>query len=1104
MKSCLVLVMALGVGQAALAVDYARDIKPILKSKCYACHGAVKKEAGLRLDTALASLQGGTSGRAIVPGNPQESLLWQRVRADKDERMPPEGLPLSAAQLQTLQAWIQEGAPAPHQEPVPNPPTDHWSFQKVRNEAAPLDPDSTHPIDAFVRNGLVMHGLTPSPRTDSLSLVRRMFMDLHGLPPTPADLAHWVPQLEQEPDSVIRLIDHLLASPRYAERWGQHWLDLIRYADTHGFEVNTPRPNAWPYRDYVIQAWNQDRSYQRFVFEQIAGDTCGQESATGFLVAAAALLPGQIGKDEPSIRLARQDALDEIIVGTSASILGLTIGCARCHDHKFDPITQEDYYGLQAFFAGVEYGDRDILDDEYHHRNQEAEALESKIDTISMELQQHEVTAFAGRTVVIDDEDTQRTATLQKKNGHGENPKGKQRGYRQDAGDASHAANLGRGRYTWWDNVAGQDVFTWNPHVQGRFGLWISWGAHGSGVHTRDARYVLDQDGDLETRSDQREIARADQYFLAGQTSGTTEEKPLWSGLQFVGTLEWKESSRLVLRGGETGKGITADAIVLQEACESLEAPPEPRLPRLRPSVLPSMNVDRFPTTLARFVRFAVRETRDNNRHEPCLDELEIFGPDHPQRNLALAQGGARVTSSGNYSETGIHQLKHVHDGRYGNSWSWISNQKGSGWVEVDLVEPQRIHRVVWSRDREGQFKDRLATQYQIEVSLDGQQWQVVASHDDREPLGTPYDVGFSLQRNSGQGQGAINDLLGMVGKLQSLEETRARLRAPRQVFAGVSRKPDPTFVLRRGDPEQRLQAIGPRVPRILDSLHVDEAQDGPRRMALAGWLTSPANPLTARVLVNRVWQYHFGEGLVRTPSDFGLSGAAPSHPELLDWLAAQFMGHDWSIKWLHRSILLSATYQQSSRTRPEAMAIDADNRWLWHFPSRRLPAESIRDSMLQACGRLNLEMGGPGFDFFKSRGGLNGFPPVVQFGPSQLRRMIYAHKIRMERVPVFGAFDCPDAGLATSKRTESTTPLQALNLFNSDFTADCADAFARKLQAECPQGTAEQIDLAFRSTLGRSPTAAQLAEARSVAQRYGLEAVCRVLLNSSQFLYLP
>ena len=1085
-------------------VDYLRDIKPLLQNRCYSCHGAIRSESELRLDTAKLIRKGGDSGPAVTAKLTDESLLLTRVTStDEDLRMPPEGDRLTNKQIELLRKWIKAGAIGPANEQPQADPAKHWSFQPLVRQR----PSAANTIDDFIDVRLRAANLNANPSADAVTLIRRLYLDLHGLPPTPEEVAKWTTALRKEPSNSVlnqsalrKLIDELLASPRYGERWAQHWLDIVRYADTHGYEVNTPRPNAWPYRDYVIRALNEDKPYNDFILDQLAGDFTGEDTATGFLVAAAALLPGQIGADAASKRLARQDALDEIIVGTTATFLGVTVGCARCHDHKFDPFTQRDYYAFQAFFAGVEYGERPIEDSTQKQRVAQAEKLEPAIDDLTAKLRQFEPLAFAGRTIVIDDEDTARTTHLAKKNGHGTNPGGTGRGYAQDAGSADRVGNISRTRYTWWPNRKGEDVFTWNPATAGRFRIWLSWGAHGSGVHTRDARYVLDQDGDLKTKGDQTEIANIDQYYLSGVTTGESEKKPLWSGLFDAGVHELSENSRVILRGGETGTGITADVLVLQEA--SPESETTSLHARLRGPVSFTQNVERFPPVTARFIRFTTFETTNDNRYEPCLDELEVFRAGSNPENVARADG-VRLSSSGNYSNSGKHQLKHINDGRYGNSFSWISNEKGGGWVQLELPQPETIDRIEWARDRDGKFSDRLPVRYQLMVSVDGETWMTVASSQDRVLMGTPFDhVAFIQRAASGS---ATEEIPKLTAQLKKLQSQKAELEKPRVVFGGIFKKPTVTRVLRRGDPEQPLDPIAPHVPVSLGSTRTTpEEADQKRRIELARWIASADNPLTARVMVNRIWQFHFGRGLVDPPSDFGLRGSKPTHPDLLDWLASEFIAGGWSIKKLHHLILTSATYQRSAKINPVAQAVDGDARLLWRFPSRRLEAEAIRDGMLAVNGNLNLKTGGPGFNFFKTRGGLTGFPPVEEFGPEEMRRMIYGHRIRMEPAPIFGAFDCPDAGQPTPVRSQSTTAIQALNLFNSPFVIDQAKALAGRARKESGKDESAQVDRCWVLALGRKPTATEAAAAQQAARDHGLDTVCRALFNSNEFLFLP
>jgi len=817
-----------------------------------------------------------------------------------------------------------------------NNPGTHWAFQPL-SQAEPPQPKAvgwarTVP-DLWILDALERAGIEASPEADRIAWLRRVHFDLTGLPPTPEETLAF--QRDSRPDATERVAESLLQSPAYGERWGQQWLDVVRYADTHGFEVNTERPNAWPYRDYVIRAFNADTPYPDFIREQLAGDQFGRDAATGFLVTASVLLPGQIGADDISKRLARQDALDEIVVNTAQSFLGLSIGCARCHDHKFDPISSRDYYGMQAFFAGVEYGDRELKDPESQARREDIRRWKEHTATVVATLSRLEPLARPGT------------------------PAG-------------------------------------NP--------------------------------------------------LLGSTTATTA----------------------------------------------------------RVAVKARMNSDRFAAVTTRRVRFTVLET---NSLEPCIDELEVW--DLESRNVALASAGTQVRSSGDTTVENRHELRFIHDGQYGNSHSWMSHEKGRGWVVLEFTEPRRIGRVSWARDREGVFSDRLATAYRIEVGTDSGDWITVADASDRKPFEgrNPTADEWELPaaalaeldpRSRQQTQTLLDERL-------RLERAIAGAVASQHAFAGIFRKPDRIHLLRRGDPEQPGPEVSPAVPEVLGTVRLPaDAPEPERRHALANWLTQPNAPLIARVMVNRIWQGHFGTGLVDTPSDFGRTGSRPSHSGLLDWLAREFIANGGSAKHLHRLIVLSSTYRQSSGHRKEAAALDADARLLWRYPARRLDSEPIRDAMLAVSGELNRQRGGRGFDLFDQRGGLSGFKPVESFSAEGLRRMIYSHKVRREPESVFGAFDCPDAGQSTSRRRESTTPIQALNLWNSRFTLERSSAFARRVRQEAGARPQNQVQRAFLLALSRPATPAEEHEALEALRGQDLEVLCRALLNSNEFLFIP
>ncbi len=696
---------------ASRPVDFASQIQPLLARRCYECHGPETQESQMRLDVRDWALRGGESGEpALLPYDADNSHLVQLISStDRKKRMPPDDEALTAAEIALLRDWIDQGAPWPddlakHAEPE-KVTTAHWSFQLVSQSPPPKSDDpfvaGGNTIDAFVFAKLAAKGLKPSPEADRRTLIRRLYLDMHGLPPTAEEVRAFAE--DPAPDGWRRVVERVLASPRYGERWASHWLDVVRYGDTHGFEVNTPRDNAWPYRDYVIKSLNEDKPYNQFLREQIAGDQLGVDAATGFLVAAPALLAGQVGKDMASMRLARVDALHEMIVSVGAGVLGVTIGCARCHNHKFDPISQRDYYQLQAFFSGVRYGDRPIR------------------------------------------------------------------------------------------------------------------------------------------KPDEVHLSRA---------------------------------------------------------------------------------------------------------------------------------GGKPATT----------------------------------------------------------------------------------------------------------------------------------------IFGGTFSPPDPAHRLYRGDPMQRRERVAPDVPAVFGSLSLPaDVSDGSRRQALADWLADSSNPLTTRVIVNRLWQHHFGTGIVATPSDFGAMGFRPSHPELLDWLAASLVRNGWSLKAVHRLIVRSNTYRQSSAPNPLSLAADANAELLWRFPPRRLEMEPIRDSILAVSGSLDLTMGGPGFMVFKPNDNyVRVYDAKEEWGPGEWRRMIYAHRVRMAQDGVFGAFDCPDAGQPTPRRSRSTTALQSLNLLNSNFIKQQSELLAARAKERASEDLAAQVAEMFGLVLAREPSPVEHSASLEVARQFGAAAVARALFNSNEFLFLP
>ena len=896
---------------AARLVDFEKDVRPILEEHCYDCHGEDKQKSKLRLDTAVGILRGGESGEPLlVRGGSAESHLIKKVSAENPkEVMPPKGDRLTAEQVATLRLWIDQGAAMPGGEAAAASlklTTDHWSFQPVKRPAGAG-------IDELVLAKLREKGLAPSPPADKTTLIRRLYLTMHGMPPTPQEVADF--QKDAQPEAYARLVDRVLASPRYGERWARHWMDVVRYADTNGFETNHARKTAFHYRDYLIESLNADKPYDQFIKEQLAGDALGMDAATGFLVAG----PYDIVKS-PDINLTlmqRQDELADMVNTTGTAFLGLTMGCARCHNHKFDPILQKDYYAMQAVFAGVNQGER----------------------------------------------------VLRKT---------------MDAGAAKELAALKA------------DEAAKNAELEG---------------------------------------------FRKKAAAGTDK--------------------------------------------------------KLRPPVNARLNEETFAPTEAVAVKFTILAT---NAAEPCLDELEIY--DAAGQNVALATQGAQPSASGTLAGYAIHKLEHLNDGQTGNERSWIADTAGKGWVQIDFPAKVRIQRIVWSRARDGRFADRVATQYKIEAAAEPGKWTTVASSDDRQPFAGKEDPKAFLAQLTAPDADAARQA---QADLAELKKRIAKLTGSESGWVGTFSQPGKTHRLYRGEAMQEREVVAPDALTVLGTLGLAvEEPEQHRRVRLAEWIASPQNPLTARVLVNRLWHYIFGNGIVDTPSDFGANGSRPTHPELLDLLADELVKSGWSIKHIQRLILLSATFQQSSAPRADAAAVDAGGRLLWRYTPRRLEAEAIRDSMLAVSGALDLQAGGPGFylmDVVEEN--VDHYFPKEKYTPAEFRRMVYLFRVRAAQDGVFGSFDCPDGGSVMAKRSRSNTPLQALNLFNSSFIVQQSDILAKRLQTEAGGQPEAQAGLAFRLFYARPPDVFELENSAAMIREHGLQSFARALYNTSEFLFV-
>lgn len=1099
----------------AAPVDFERDIKPIFQEHCIKCHGPKKQKASLRLDQPAAMLRSGDSGEpTIKTGKPEESYLIEVLTdPDPEFRMPPESDPIPDAQLALIKRWIKEGAKMPGNAAPKKLTTDHWSYQPIKKVTPPKIDDKfvKNPIDAFVLRKLTENKLGPTYRADRKTLIRRIYLDMLGLLPSPKRVEAFVN--DKRPDAYERLVEEVLASPHYGERWARHWLDAVRFAESNGFETNYERPNAYHYRDYVIRALNSDKPYNEFVFEQIAGDAVGADAATGFIVGGP--MDAVKSPDIVLTSMQRQDELTDMANTTGTAFLAITMACARCHNHKFDPITVNDFYSFQAAFAGVRHGERTVNTSVKPEVKDKIARLEKEINQLEAELTQYQPNVYPGQIIYIDDEDPQSTQMLTEKRGHGSNPEGTQPGYRDDPGSATRTPNLSQSKYTYWNNKADQDMFAYKPNADGRYQVFVSYGV-GHDSHTTNAQYILDKDGDTKTKDDQTRIGVVNQQQLAYKQFKRVPEKSLWSGFNYLGTHELNSKSIIILRGSDQGQAITADAIMLQEAIarpitstvtnsSSANKPAnEPRLHVLEP-VNAKRNTEIFEPVPAKHLRFTILRT--NNGIEPCIDELEVWTTGDDPKNIALATNGTKVKSSGDYEGNPSHKLSHIIDGQNGNTKSWISNTNNKGWVELTFAEEVDVNKIVWGRDAQSQYTDRTPVEYRFEVSTDGKNWTTVSDHTRRVPFGVGVNDS-SYYRAVGLTPDKQTRATTVAKELSRKQNELAPLTAQKKMYSGNFVNPEPIHRLYRGDPMAKRERVAVSSIEVLEDqvgqfkLDLD-APEQKRRVTLAKWIASDKNPLTPRVIVNRLWHHHFGKGIVNTPSDFGKMGAKPTHPELLDWLAIQLIENGWSLKHIHRLILTSNTYQQSSHPCPDCMEADAGTTLLWRYPPRRLEAEAIRDNILLVNGNLDETMYGPGFMLFHPNSNYaRNWIAKDKFGPAEYRRMVYALKLRMEQDAVFGAFDCPDGGQTMPKRPISTTPIQALNLFNSPFVMQQANDLANRAKTET-NNVSEAIARIYELCYLRDPSQEELSMSVQFVSEHGLQNFARAILNSNEFLFL-
>jgi hypothetical protein len=974
------------------------EVRALLEARCVACHGGKATRNGLDLTTRQRLLRGGKSGPAVVPGKARASRLYRRITRVEKPGMPYRREPLTKTQVGLLEAWINAGAPydRPLDTESDKDEDPWWSLKPIVKPVLPhaapagFENWARSPIDRFILARLKEKGLAPSPAADKRTWLRRVSYDLIGLPPTPAELEQFL--ADHSANAYERVVDRLLASPHYGERWARHWMDVVHYAETHGHDQDRPRPNAWPYRDYLVRSFNADKPYARFVQEQLAGDVLFPDDpsvipALGFLATGP--------WDESSLRDIREDTIDrqiaryldrdDVVTTVMSTFVSTTVHCARCHEHKFDPIPQKEYYALQAVFAGVDKANRPYDPD-------------PRTAAARRRLQRKKARLLALRTSA---DSLLLTAAVQ----------------------AETAA---------WEKETARKRIVWTP------------------------------------------LAPATATSAGGAT--LTRQKDL-----------------SVLAGGKR-PDVDTYTIVAHTPMQGITGI---RLEVLTDNSLPHKGPGRQDNGNLHLNEFKVRAAG-----QKTPDKVQPVTLNNPQADfnqdgwtIAMALDGNSRTAWGIYPKVGqphraVFEVKEPIRFPGGATLTFILEQTHGGGHLIGRVRLSVTNAPL-----------PLSTGTDVLPEAVAAILAVAAEKRTQQQKG---DLGrFLLQRR--------------------LDRQLAALPPPQLVYAGANDfqpdgsfkpagKPRPIHLLKRGDINRPGAKAVPGtlscVPGLESRFRLANPNDeGSRRVALARWLTDRKNVLAWRSIVNRIWHYHFGRGIVDTPNDFGQMGSPPTHPELLDWLAAKFLETGGSIKQLHRLIVTSAVYRQSSRHNPRCAEIDGDNRSLWRMNRTRLDAESVHDTVLLAAGKLDSAMGGPSVKQFLQKPGIH-VTPIVDYlhfdvdRRENYRRSVYRFIFRTLPDPFMEALDCPDSSQLTPARTASVSALQALAMLNNKFMVRVSELIAARASKAGPDlGT--RIDAVYRLVLGRKPTEREKAAVSKYAGRHGLANACRMIMNSNEFMFV-
>ncbi len=978
--------------------DFDHQIAPLIAQRCLTCHSGDAPKGKLDLSSREPAMAGGESGVAIDPGKLATSLLWEYIDS---EQMPPKK-PLSANEKAQLRSWIENGAKWGTEKielfrysTDSRAGIDWWSLQPLRNTQPPtmVRPGWTaNPIDAFVDSKRSEAGLEPSAQADKRTLIRRLTFDLLGLPPTPEEIHTFLSDTSDH--AYENLVDRLLVSPHYGERWARHWLDIVRFGESNGFEYDQPRDNAYPYRNWVINALNQDLPYDEFVRMQLAGDILlpndfNSAAATGFLVAGPhnTTLPAN---DKMKMSMA-QDEIEDLVGNVGQTFLGLTANCARCHDHKFDPISHKEYYQLAAALTGATHGERSFQIPLSGENTQ-------RLADINIRLE-------ANRKTINSIEKISRNQILaEREKGNAPLPEPPQALATWEFDD------------NFKDTRGSLDA---TPH---------------GGAKIVDRYLVLDG---------------KDSYVATQPLSMELHEKTLEA---------WVQLDDLNQAGGgvisvQMLDGSTFDAIVFGELESKKWMAGSNGFVRTQPfkGVEEASAKDRA-------VHFAIAYQKDGTI-AGYRDGVAYGEPYRPGDLPTYPAGKAQI----------IFGLRH---------------------------SPVGGNRMLTGRIQRAQLYGRALTADEVAASAGVADRNYISEAQMLAKL-SPDDLKMH-EHLTAEATALRAEKDGLVKSQQQ------------QLYACISINPGITKVLNRGDVGSPAEVVSPAALRAVTGKSSDfglapDASDADRRIKLAEWITDRDNPLFARVMVNRLWQYHFGQGLVTTPSDFGFNGGHPSHPDLLDWLAQAFRDNGYRLKPMHRLMVTSKTYRQSSSPDTVAAKIDADNRLLWRKTPLRLEAEEIRDAVLVATGQLNAAVGGVGYRdvrHFQFKGS-NFYESIDEAGPESRRRTIYRFNPRGGRNPFLDTFDCPDPSVTTPKRAATTTPLQSLALMNNAFVFQMADDFANRMKREAGDSTVAQIKLVYLVAYAREAYKLEVESAADFVREHELASFCRVVLNSNEFLYV-